>query len=144
VGNHGETTVCWSSGLDKGLPSGNVSYGDGLTVHVQEAVPDLVHGVEAVRDVEEDEVAVLHELVMSALVLNTHSSFNTLFPINKAHIHDRSHGKLDNPKRYGYEGYAYIYWKIGHPPQGEVGYQVISPRGKRKKKEKWRNMKGRK
>jgi hypothetical protein len=88
------------------VPSGNVSYGDGLAVHVQEAVPDLVHGVEAVRDVEEDEVAVLHQLVMSALVLNTHSSFNTLFPINRAHIHDdRPHGKLDNPKkRYGYEG----------------------------------------
>jgi hypothetical protein len=89
------------------VPSGNVSYGDGLTVHVQEAVPDLVHGVEAVRDVEEDEVAVLHQLVMSALVLNTHASFNTLFQINRAHIHDdRSHGKLDNPKRYGYEGCA--------------------------------------
>ncbi len=40
--------------------------------------------------------------------------------------------------------HRYIYWKIGHPPQGEVGYQVISPRGKRKKKEKWRNMKRRK
>ncbi len=43
--------------------------GDGLVVHVEEAEPDLVHGVESVRDVEEDEVAVLHELVMSSLVL---------------------------------------------------------------------------
>ncbi len=43
--------------------------GDGLVVHVEEAEPDLVHGVESVRDVEEDEVAVLHELVMRSLVL---------------------------------------------------------------------------
>jgi hypothetical protein len=77
-----------------------VSYGDGLAVHVQEAVPNLVHGVEAVRDVEEDEVAMLHQLVMSALVLNTHASFITLFKINRAHIHDdRPHRKLDNPKK---------------------------------------------
>jgi hypothetical protein len=46
-----------------------VGEGDGLVVHVEEAEPDLVHGVESVRDVEEDEVAVLHELVMSSLVL---------------------------------------------------------------------------
>ncbi len=43
--------------------------GDGLVVHVEEAEPDLVHGVESVRDVEEDEVAVLHELMVRSLVL---------------------------------------------------------------------------
>ncbi len=46
-----------------------MSEGDGLVVHVEEAEPYLVHGVESVRDVEQDEVAVLHELVMSSLVL---------------------------------------------------------------------------
>jgi hypothetical protein len=46
-----------------------VGEGDGLVVHVEEAEPDLVHGVESVRDVEEDEVAVLHELMVRSLVL---------------------------------------------------------------------------
>ena len=45
--------------------------GDGMVVHVEEPEPDLVHGVEPVCDVEEDEVAVLHQLVMRALVLHT-------------------------------------------------------------------------
>ena len=53
------------------LPSGHMCDGDGMVVHVEEPEPDLVHGVEPVCDVEEDEVAVLHQLVMRALVLHT-------------------------------------------------------------------------
>ena len=49
--------------------------GDWFVVLVEEAEADLVHGVESVADVAEDQVAQFNQVQVLSLVLHNHLSF---------------------------------------------------------------------